>query len=211
MVGRSIFGESRSVHDRSLHVPYAERLEGFDHARGDSALPYTVKPIRPREARAEAGVVPQAQPERADPDDRRPRRRATSRSSSRARSSSTSRRRPGSSCRRAIARVAPSVIQWLMFQMGGDRTDAGPGERVLSATRPRRSVRDRSLSEGNQASLHVLDRRLGEITSISPATIRSPTSRPGRGSPCTVGRAWTSTICRTCSVGSTRSARARRW
>ena len=53
------------------------------------------------------------------------------------------------------------VIQWLMFQMGGHRSDDGPGERLLSATAPEKIpyAIDRYQRESRRL-LEVLDTRL---------------------------------------------------
>ena len=60
--------------DRSLHLANPERLEGVHRARRAGAALHGA-PDRAAEARAEAGLVREAQPERAHSDHRRPRQR----------------------------------------------------------------------------------------------------------------------------------------
>ena len=106
----------------------AERRQGLDHAGRDRpALRGASR--RLQQGRPEDAGIPVAQSQRQDPRDPRSRMaRAASRCrcSNPARSCNISPRRPASSCRPIAARRY-ETIQWVHFQMGGDRADVRPG------------------------------------------------------------------------------------
>ena len=171
-------------HDRALHLDDAERAEGVDHAGGGG--PALSRP----------------------PDRHRQGRRSSIPTSSR--SPPTTRSRPSSTpttgsiswssgaillyLAEKTGKLWPQefptkwrVVEWLMWQMGGPGPFLGQVHHFVKFNPGKSAYAEERYAKEAKRLWAVLDRRLAR-SSMSPATIRSPTSPFGRGSPASPGR-----------------------
>ncbi len=164
----------------------------------ECGLDYRIVPINIGKGDQFTPEFLQAQPERQNAGHRRSRfsGRSASRFSSPARSWNISRKRPASFCPR-IRAAAYEVIQWVYWQVGGLGPMAGQAHHFLRYA-PQKVEYAMNRFRNETARLYgVLDKQLSDPANSSPAIIRSPISRPGRGSRDMNGRSKISTTSRT--------------